>query len=346
MDNSVIIEIKKFVTFILCAVLIVGVCVTLAGRIPLTDENGNPVSLRSVNGRQAIELAGEVQKPYNIKLYAGLKGSIYETGENISLFGTCLDGYDHPVNGTFAMLQTWYPNGSQQLLTGMSMIQQGYFVYNGPMDVVQGTYLTEMDCYLPTNSNQSNPDARAWGEWQNPVWVRRLADLNLSLSGLNVSVDFSSVLGAIGNLSSQMNESFNITWDRMTQMNATLANLTVLITEVGQIANSSVDRNDSLIARLLLNLTRCLSCMNTSGQPLAHSESRDSVVYWSDWSITVTAIDNSSNSIVSYPDSYCQISTTLSPVATFMTVAGTGFTYTEFIQAPGDFLWTVNCFRS
>ena len=256
--------------------------------------------------------------------------------------------------------------------------------------------MTELDCFLPGNSNQSAPDAKAFGEWQNPAWVRRLAelndtlanfnvsDININVSGINVTInvtdeilnainasltqllnmsqiqinmsgmiinvtvnqseDLARIIGMLGNLSSEMNASFNITWDKLDQINATLSNMTTLIREVGQIANSSVDRNDSLLALLLFNLTRCTACYNTSGQPLLHIETADPVVYWSDWNIVVMATDNASV-VVAYPDSYCQISTTFTGL-TMMTPSGTQFTFTDFIKEPGDFTWTVNYYRS
>jgi hypothetical protein len=108
------------------------------------------------------------------------------------------------------------------------------------MDVIGGTYLTEMTCY------GFNQTAKAYGEWQNPVWVNRiatvldfvnasslvlidinntviginattaqiaamLANLSINISGSNITVNLSAVLDAIASLSLQIGQGFNDT---------------------------------------------------------------------------------------------------------------------------------------
>jgi hypothetical protein len=215
---------------------------------------------------------------------AMVKGSIYETGEYMSVFGTCMDGYDTPLmsNATFS---GWYPNGTMWF-SGSPMVEmsQGYFVWQGNMNVVGGTYLTEMIC---TSGDQT---AKAWGEWQNPVWVNRIApildfvnrtdliitDMNgtviginatvsdillllQNLTGLNVTVDLSSVLSAISNLSIQISQGFNNTQYMIISSNDNQSilignyfnNLTLLVTNNFDATWAMLSQNFSYINDLI-----------------------------------------------------------------------------------------------
>jgi hypothetical protein len=286
-------------------------------------------------------------------LQALVKGSIYETGETVSVFGTCLDGDDNPVSTSNATLSSWYPNGTVHLSNqSMTTIQDGYFLWTGPMAAVQGTYLTELTC----TDSATGAVARAFGEWQNPYWVHKIDVINQSLSNLTVDVNNSDVLAAIANLSQNititignlevdMNESFEITWDKIESVNQTInityTNLSQQIWYVGQIANNSVDRNDSYIVELLLNLTGIVTPSNLSGTVLNHTEDYDPPVFWSDWDIIVHAYYE--GDLVEPPLSTCYIQTSLTPENTTMTqIAGYHY-YEEFINRLRPFNWNVTC---
>jgi len=79
----------------------------------------------------------------------------------------------------------------------------------------------------------------------------------------------------------------------------------------------------------------------SSGTALNHTEIVDTVVFWSDWTISVAAFDGSSR--IQDPSSYCTMNTTLTPLQ-LLTPSGSGFTGTVFINELGDFQWTVNCY--
>jgi len=114
------------------------------------------------------------------RLKAMIKGSIYETGSNMTVFGACFDGDSYLLPGANASFTAWYPNGS--VVTGpnasMEMIYDDAFGYhlNGTgrwkihvtMGSVVGTYLTEIMC------TYQGEWAVAYGEWQNPEWVARI----------------------------------------------------------------------------------------------------------------------------------------------------------------------------
>jgi len=104
---------------------------------------------------------------------------------------------------TDASFSAYYPNGTQFVFDEyLPEIDEGYYLYTANMSSVQGTYLTELTCHL----EGSDMVAKAFGEWQNPFWVARLALLNdsinninisLNASELNISVDLSEVLDVL-----------------------------------------------------------------------------------------------------------------------------------------------------
>lgn len=350
------------------AILAFVFCILLVGCVRLTDESGKVLQIGHDSSGFYVDKEVFSEKSTKMSLFANVKGSIYETGEMMSVFGTCLDDNQVPIANTSALFNAWYPNGTM-FLNGSPMveIQPGYFVYQGPMVAVQGTYLTSIFCSVNVSGNVLN--AAAWGEWQNPYWVKRIELLNDSLalmgdslSNLNVSINTSSLalqasmdayyanLSAqtqnitiqIGNLSVNVSNSFNTTWNMLGSMNAsinaTFYNLSSQIYNVGIIANHSVDRNDSYLALMLQNMTKLLAPTGS----LLFDEAADSPVWMGDWSITVTAKDLWGKT-VKYPDSQCYISTTQTSPAVPMSPEGNHFIYEEQVQVHGDFSWTVTC---
>ena len=66
----------------------------------------------------------------------------------------------------------------------MMEIQTGYFLWSGQMQPVGGTYFTEMRCV----NNATGDFALAFGEWQNPAWVARLATIQEDISNINITI--------------------------------------------------------------------------------------------------------------------------------------------------------------
>jgi hypothetical protein len=157
-----------------------------------------------------------------------VKGSIYENGSNMTVFGACFDGDGVLLPEADTLFTAWYPNGSIMIGPNATMDPiledyQGYFV-NGTgrwkihvtMGDVIGTYLTEMRCILDV-PGPIDEVAIAFGEWQNPEWVKRIGDAqavtNLSytlLQNLSSRVDtyynntqnnFSTVVSLINSIS-------------------------------------------------------------------------------------------------------------------------------------------------
>jgi hypothetical protein len=181
----------------------------------LTDGDGNEVRMiRSGESGFIGESTSKLELTPKSIVKAQVKGSIYGTGEMMSVFGTCLNASDMPVDtGTYATFNSWYPNGTIFFTdVVMSEMQLGYYVYQGAMQAVQGTYLTEMICHV----NGSAEIAKAWGEWQNPRWVQQINDFNVTLaaslanisSNFSFSVDLSLVYGNLTVLSQQLNQTF------------------------------------------------------------------------------------------------------------------------------------------
>ena len=145
---------------LLAAVLLLNGCV-------LTDSSGNKVriSIDEQNRMSAVTQVEKVDAITTKTLRAMVKGSIYESGEAVSVFGACLDADDAPFPNTYATFDAWYPNGTMFIVNeSLPAIQDGYYLYTAPMASVQGTYLTQITCRV----NGSTEIAKAQGEWQNP----------------------------------------------------------------------------------------------------------------------------------------------------------------------------------
>jgi hypothetical protein len=207
------------------ALMILMLAVLTTACVKVHDPYGD--ILEVVPGEVGLALsAGEVV--VERLLEAKVKGSIYEAGEIVSVFGTCLDAYDLPfINETTnasltnATFSAWYPNGTQFIYETdvVELLEPGHYLYTAPMAAVEGTYLTRLKCSL------EDQFAYAWGEWQNPRWVGKI------------------------------NETINQVNGTQALINQTFTNLSNQITIVGNIANNTVDRNDSLLYEMLLNLT-------------------------------------------------------------------------------------------
>lgn len=275
-----------------------------------------------------------------------VKGSIYETGEQVSVFGTCLNSTDGGIIGSTAVMNSWYPNGTVFFQNvSMTVMDPGYFVYSGYMSAVPGTYLTEFVCTVPGGAQ-----AKAFGEWQNPQWVRKISEIN------DTTADLYNETLVFQNLTNQwfefmMGQLANIS----VQVNYTYINLTSQITEVGQIANASVDRNDSYLANLLEGVAV------TVGAPISGllqvEEDYERARYLKDWRIEAI-VRNEYNSTVGYPPVRCLINTSNAEptINAEMTFAGNSKTllfdqtaknhyyYVEKVKTTGDWNWTIGCY--
>jgi len=218
----------------------------------IVDDQGNRIPLAAV-----FDFVSDAPDIIEFTLVAKLTGSIYETGDFITVFGTCLTSLDEPVD-TNVSLRVFYPNGTNFIDTAnLSGIETGYWLYTDTMYPTIGTYLTEFKCTLGDDS------AIAYGEWQNPVWVNRLLpilqltnstdmivkDINGTVIGINTTVteintkiDNLSINVNIGNISVNMscagdgseicdlinqgfndtNQSFQIAFTKLDNLNVTI----------------------------------------------------------------------------------------------------------------------------
>jgi hypothetical protein len=346
-------------------IYIAMVLLLLTACFRVTDADGNSLYLNKEAKLEGIGVPAQVTTTVKLPaqtLKAQVKGSIYGEGEMMSVFGTCLNATDEAfTEGTWAVLNAWYPNGTIYVVnsTMWELDQPGYFIYSSQMSAVQGTYLTEMVCHL----NNTAEFAKAWGEWQNPYWVRRIKDINDSMAGvagnlslLNNKTD--NLTLAIGNLSWNVSESFEITWNKMNQtdvlINNSYTNLTQQITYATMVANASVDRNDSYLASLIMQLANWQQLPQTHNLTWTEYPD-DDFIYNKIWNIDVH-VKNEYNVTIGYPLVSCFISTTNDPPVTnqLMSAAvatgnthfsdGTAhFTFSERIRTMGDYSWTINC---
>jgi hypothetical protein len=338
----------KFMFLLLLAIV-------LTGCVRITDMQGTRVEVLSDKDgfyfAATPQIVKDFAEPTGKKFIANLKGSIYETGEMMTVFGTCFDENQQPVPGTIANFSAWYPNMTQFVFESPMnefMPGQGYFAYSAAMSNVQGTYLTQITCYA--NISGITYTAKAIGEWQNPYWVARIAMLNDSISSLNFTANLTPILDAInitiGNLTLYLNSSFATIYGAFTQLNDTLNQSVYALNQsiyyAASVANSSVDRNDSYLAMLLQNLTALeLAELAPPNGTLNYTEVADRTIYQRQWYIYVTAYDGSN--VVQYPDGNCLINTTLTTTPVSMTPQGNHFVYNERITMQGNFQWTVAC---
>lgn len=273
---------------------------------------------------------------------------------------------------TTATFSAYYPNGTQFIFDEvLPEIEPGYYLHQSNMTSVQGTYLTELTCTL------GDEQAKAFGEWQNPYWVKRiellnnsLNDLNVSigaidLNGTNVTVDNTEVLNAIanlsqnftitiGNLQTNMTDSFEITWDMIESVNGTVLNINQSIQDtliwVAGVANDSVDRNDSLIVQLLYQLLNETTYVPPINYSLTWNETPDDrVQYYVQWNIDVEVF-NSNGIQVGWPLVACYINTTNSPPTVGELMDDRRnlnnepyFSHSEKIRVLSGFNWTTWC---
>jgi hypothetical protein len=140
------------------------------------------------------------------KLKAQVKGSIYETGSNMTVFGACFDGDSYLLPDADAYFTAWYPNGS--IMSGPNATMEkiyddfqgtavngtGRWYIHVTMPDTIGTYLTEMRC------EYFGEWAVALGEWQNPEWVERIRASQELLQNISTNIsDFRDDVN--GNLS-------------------------------------------------------------------------------------------------------------------------------------------------
>lgn len=157
------------------------------------------------------------------RIRAIVKGSIYETGDNMTVFGACFDGDGYLLPEAEVEFTAWYPNGTVMLgpfapmypilegFEGTSINSSGRWGIHVTMGNTVGTYLTEMRC---TYEDQW---AIAFGEWQNPAWVVRIRSIDDQVSNI-----------------SQVISQFQ---------NNTNTNLTQIINSINQISIADVDVN-------------------------------------------------------------------------------------------------------
>lgn len=135
------------------------------------------------------------------KIKAIVKGSIYETGENMTVFGACFDGDGYLLPESTANFDAWYPNGTNMMpTTPMIPILEnqsdpnsttGRFRIHVTMTDTIGTYLTQFNCTID-NPGPNDDYAIAFGEWQNPYWVKRIGDTQQEVLNISQIVDLNS----------------------------------------------------------------------------------------------------------------------------------------------------------
>jgi hypothetical protein len=176
------------------------------------------------------------------KIKAIVKGSIYETGENMTVFGACFDGDGYLLEEATADFDAWYPNGTNMMpTTPMIPILSnesdpnsttGRFRIHVTMTDTIGTYLTQFNCTVDT-PGPNDDYAIAFGEWQNPYWVKRIGDTQQEVLNISEIVELNgqqltNVTNLLQNFSDDVADNF-----------------TTVINTIGSISvNASIDEAD------------------------------------------------------------------------------------------------------
>jgi hypothetical protein len=110
-------------------------------------------------------------------LHPVVKGSIYESGETATIWGSCLDGNNHPAQSTTATVTVFYPNTSIVVnQSAMDSFNTGEFNYTLIIPNVTGTYSIRFNCTDGTNY------ALSYGEIQFTPWVDNITIASSSSS--------------------------------------------------------------------------------------------------------------------------------------------------------------------
>jgi len=195
---------KTFVLLLFMAFVFVGVTsgIILSQQYVVAEkqfESSLPVEVQQVKSAST--------NPNKIK--AMLKGSIYESGEQVTVFGACYDGWGYLLPGANATFSSWYPNGTlwHDNVPMTSINNSGRWRIQMNMSDTRGTYLTQIKC------NYQGDYALAFGEWQNPRWVARIKETQDSVANLT-----NLTASQYNNLSNLINEFWNETQVNFSQV--------------------------------------------------------------------------------------------------------------------------------
>lgn len=252
--------------------------------------------------------------PEKFDMIAELKGSTYGEGDTVSVFGVCRDVSGRVLEDAMAYLSARYPNGSILFTDDlMTYAGNGVFLWTGSMYSVGGTYLTQIKCVYKGRS------AYAYGEWQNPLWVRQIKQGMITANDTYIAVQ---------NMNQDLYSMNQSVMDTLVAVNGTIVNehgitreyianqsnyTNQLVLYAADVANASVDRNNSLLYNMLYYL------MLKAGYPITGNVTAvfisavpERPVYKENWRITAGVIDEY-NRTISYPDVECYMSSNLAP---------------------------------
>jgi hypothetical protein len=180
-----------------------------------------------------------------------VKGSIYESGEEMTLYGACYNHVGAPLPAANMTLSAWYPDGTQWLnATSFVSTGDGRFRIQLNMTSAKGTYLTEAICQY------GGKEARTIGEWQNPVWVGKIKDTQDYLVLVNQSMYI--VSSQIANLTEI---TLNASADILSAISSVQSDTTNILTYLGTLNTSiSISGADNMrIINEVYNLVHALA---------------------------------------------------------------------------------------
>ena len=168
-----------------------------------------------------------IEAPASTSVNARVFGTIYEDRDNASIFGTCSNSENKPLESN-ASITIYNPNSSILVnQTNMSRIDTGIFNLTVGLSTTRGNYLVMLNCSEGSNY------AIAYAEFQNPNWVNKLQ----------------SILDNIGTTLTSVNSVKDFRIDKLTSVSPIYPNETIFIEATFS------DGNGSLITPDEINLT-------------------------------------------------------------------------------------------
>lgn len=125
-----------------------------------------------------------IETPSNQLLNAKVFGTIYEDRDNATIWGTCSNNENKPLESN-ATINLFYPNSTLLLnKSNMSRVSTGIFNLTVALDSTRGNYLIMLNCSEGANS------AVAYAEFQNPNWANKIQDIVTDVRDVMSKKDF------------------------------------------------------------------------------------------------------------------------------------------------------------
>ncbi len=170
-----------------------------------------------------------INTPSQNILNAKVFGTIYEDRDNATIWGTCSNSENKPLESN-ASITIYNPNSSMLVnQTNMTKVNTGIFNLSVGLTATRGNYLVMLNCSTATDY------AVAYAEFQNPSWVNKLQ----------------TILNDIGNVLSATTNKKDFRIDKLTAVSPIYPNETIHIEATFSDGNGSLATPDEINLTIL-----------------------------------------------------------------------------------------------